>query len=147
MVGTVQEWPTAVRDLPVQLGTEPTAAWQSVYLSGDFDPLDGANRVRALSRSRHLVYASLSDASGAVAAGTASFSQGWASLHGMRTIARERGKGSASALIAAMGQAALTRGVDRCFLQVEEGNAAAIRLYRSLGFQAAWLYHYWRKVP
>jgi ribosomal protein S18 acetylase RimI-like enzyme len=50
-------------------------------------------------------------------------------------------------LIAALGQEALARGLERCFLQVEDGNDAAIRLYRSLGFQTAWLYHYWRKAP
>ena len=146
LVGTVRQWPTVTAGLSVQLSPQPTEAWTSVYISGDFDPVDGANRVRALSRSQCLVYASLSNATGAIAAGTAAFSQGWASLHGMRTVARERGKGCASALIAALGQEALERNVERCFLQVEAGNAPAIRLYRSLGFQTAWLYHYWRKA-
>jgi N-acetylglutamate synthase len=146
LVGTVSQWPGVAPDLSVHLSDTPTQAWRSVYLSEDFDPVDGANRVRALSRSQCLVYASLTDASGAVAAGTAAFSQGWASLHGLRTIARERGKGRASALIAALSQEAKRRGVERCFLQVEEGNASAISLYRSLGFQTAWLYHYWREA-
>lgn len=146
LVGKVSTWPAVPAGTKVQLSTQPTQAWTSVYLSEDFDPVDGANRVRALSRGQCLVYASLSDASGAIAAGTAAFSQGWASLHGLRTVARERGKGCASTLIAALGQEAQTRKVERCFLQVEEGNAPAIRLYRSLGFQTAWLYHYWRKA-
>jgi ribosomal protein S18 acetylase RimI-like enzyme len=146
LVGTVSQWPAVVAEQSVQLSTQPTPAWTSVYLSGDFDPVDGANRVRALTRSQSLVYASLSDASGPIAAGTAAFSQGWGSLHGLRTVARARGKGCASALIAALGQEARERKVERCFLQVEEGNAPAIRLYRSLGFQTAWLYHYWRKI-
>ena len=147
MLGSVCHWPATSLGLTVQLSGEPTQAWQSVYLSADFDPVDGANRIRALSRSQCLVYASLANASGAIAAGTAAFSQGWVSLHGMRTIAQERGKGCASALIAAFGQEALARNLERCFLQVEDGNTAAIRLYRSLGFQTAWLYHYWRKTP
>jgi GNAT superfamily N-acetyltransferase len=115
-------------------------------LSEDFDVVDGANRVRALSRSKCLVYASLSNASGSIAAGTAAFSHGWVSLHGMRTVARERGRGHATALIAALGQEARSRKMERCFLQVEEGNAPAIRLYQSLGFQAVWRYHYWLKA-
>lgn len=146
LVGTVDQWPLSQPGLALQLTTHPTETWASVYLSGDFDPVDGANRVRALSRSQCLVFASLSDASGAIAAGTAAFSRSWVSLHGMRTLARERGKGCASALIAALGQEALSRNVNRCFLQVEAENAPAISLYRSLGFQAAWLYHYWRKA-
>lgn len=146
MVGSVCHWPATTQGLTAQLSKTPTEAWQSVYLSADFDPIDGANRIRALSRSQCLVYASLANAAGVMAAGTASFSQGWVSLHGMRTLARERGKGCASALIAALGQEARTRNTERCFLQVEEGNIAAIRLYRSLGFQTAWLYHYWRKA-
>lgn len=145
LVGSVSAWPAAVAGTKVLLRTQPTQAWTSVYLSEDFDPVDGANRVRALSRGQGLVYASLSDASGPIAAGTASFSQGWASLHGLRTVARARGQGCARALIAALGQQARDRKVERCFLQVEEGNTPALRLYRSLGFQTAWLYHYWRK--
>lgn len=147
MVGNTGQWPTAVAGLKAELSTTPTEAWRSVYLSDDFDPVDGANRVRALSRSQCVVYASLADARGAIAAGTASFSQGWASLHGLRTLKQKRGRGCASALIAALGQEALARGLERCFLQVEDGNDAAIRLYRSLGFQTAWLYHYWREAP
>ena len=145
MVGNVSQWPTQALDRKVELTKQPTTAWTSVYLSEDFDPIDGANRVRALSRSRYLVYASLQDVTGPLAAGTAAFSQGWVSLHGMRTVARSRGIGCASALIATFGQEAARRNLNRCFLQVEAGNDTAIRLYRSLGFQTAWLYHYWRK--
>lgn len=147
MVGKVCQWPATRPGLAAQLSTTPTEAWQSVYLAADFDPVDGANRIRALSRSQCLVYASLANASGIVAAGTAAFGQGWVSLHGMRTLARERGKGYASALIAAFGQEALARKLERCFLQVEDGNTVAISLYRGLGFQTAWQYHYWRKRP
>jgi ribosomal protein S18 acetylase RimI-like enzyme len=147
LTGTVGQWPGVLPGHDVQLSLQPTKAWASVYTSGDFDPVDGANRVRALSRGKCLVYASLSDASGEIAAGTASFSQGWASLHGLRTVAHARGKGCASAVIAALGHESRKKKVERCFLQVEEGNAPAINLYRSLGFQTAWLYHYWRRAP
>lgn len=145
MVGTIDTWPTVTEGLSVNLGTVATEAWTSVYLSEDFDPVDGANRVRALGRSKCLVYASITNDSGTVAAGNAAFSQGWVSLHGLRTVARERGKGHASAMIAALGKEARARGLRNCFLQVDEGNTNALRLYRSLGFQTAWSYRYWRK--
>ncbi|RFO98265.1 GNAT family N-acetyltransferase [Rhodoferax lacus] len=146
LAGLVSQWPIAFPECAAVLSTNPTEAWESVYLSEDFDVVDGANRVRALSRSKCLVYASLSNASGTIAAGTAAFSHGWVSLHGMRTVARERGKGHATALIAALGQEAQTRKMERCFLQVEAGNAPALHLYQGLGFQAVWRYHYWRKT-
>lgn len=145
MVGTIDTWPV-VATSHVQLSGTATEAWSSVYLGQDFDPVDGANRVRALARSKCLVYASIANASDVVAAGNGAFSQSWVSLHGLRTVARERGKGHASAMIAAFGAEARARGVSRCFLQVDEDNTNAVRLYRSLGFQTAWGYRYWRKT-
>lgn len=152
LVGNVRDWPCARHDVSLHISKLATDHWKSVYLSPEFDPVDGANRVLALSRSSSMVYASLCNASDSVcsdalAAGTASFSHGWASLHGLRTLERARRKGYARALIAALGKEAAARGLDRCFLQVEEGNTPAIDLYRQIGFQTAWRYHYWRKKP
>ena len=126
------------------LNTQPTAAWSDVYVAPGFDAVDGAHRVHALSRSPHVVYASLADAEGPVAAGTASFSHGWASVHGMRTVDRCRGQGLAGQLLATLAQEALARGLDRVFLQVDETNTAALALYQRAGFATAWRYHYWR---
>ena len=145
MVGSVGDWPQESVDWTVQLTQQPTEEWKAVYLSEDFDPVDGANRVLALSRSNCLIYAHLIDDSGPIAAGTASFSQGLVGLHGFRTITRMRGRGCATALIAALGRVAVSKRIQRCFLQVEEENAPAIHLYGSLGFQTTWRYHYWRK--
>ncbi len=129
---------------PVTVTHRPTPAWSAVYTAPGFDAVDGAHRVQALSRSTTVVFASLADAQGPVAAGTASLSQGWGSVHGMRTAERARGQGLAGCVLAALAQEALSRGTDRMFLQVEEGNAAALALYRRAGFQTAWRYHYWR---
>ena len=145
MVGKVGDWPQRNADWSVQINQRPTEGWKSVYLSKDFDPVDGANRVRALSRSTCLVYTHLIDDSGPIAAGTASFGRGWLGLHGFRTVTRMRGRGCARSLIAELGRVAVLRRITRCFLQVEKENAPAIHLYGSLGFQTAWLYHYWRK--
>lgn len=126
------------------LSTQPTSAWSEVYLSEGFDAVDGAHRIAALSRSTYVVYASLTDADGPAAAGTASFSHGWAGIHGMRTALRCRGRGLAGLLLGTLAQEAMARGLEHVFLQVHESNTAALALYRRGGFTTAWRYHYWR---
>jgi GNAT superfamily N-acetyltransferase len=126
----------------------PTEAWRTVYLGEGFDPVDGAHRVRALGRAVGSVYAQSSPngdlASGVVATGVGSFGHGWLGVHGMRTLPPHRGRGHASSILRALALEAHRRGVARAYLQVEEANAGARRLYESLGFVAAWRYHYWR---
>lgn len=124
---------------------DPTAPWAKVYTAPGFDPLDGANRVAALSRSRYAVYASVVVDGNPLAAGTAAFSQNWASIHGMRTVPGARGQGLASQILRALAALAHQKGLSRVFLQVEEDNPAALALYRRAGFTTAWRYHYWRK--
>jgi ribosomal protein S18 acetylase RimI-like enzyme len=145
MVSDIREWPQTSTAWTVHQDEKPSAGWESVYLADDFDPIDGANRLKALSRSRFLQYGWIEDSSGAVAAGTASFCHGWMSLHGLRSLKRVRGQGAAFALIQAFGKQARLRNLEKCFLQVEEGNANAIALYSRLGFQTTWRYHYWRR--
>ena len=127
------------------LSATPSAAWASVYTAEGFDPVDGANRVQLLSRSRHVVYAHVSENGQALAAGTGSISQGWLSIHGMRTAPGAQGRGLASRILAGLAAHAAAQGVHRVFLQVEDANLVAQGLYRKAGFATAWRYHYWRK--
>lgn len=145
-VGSVQQMRSICQAPPAEVSDRPTPAWSSVYLAEGFDPVDGANRVQALSRSRHVVYASVQENGLSVAAGTAALSQGWASIHGMRTMPQHRGRGRAAQILAGLADAATAHGLERVFLQVEEGNHAALALYRRAGFVTAWRYHYWRRV-
>jgi ribosomal protein S18 acetylase RimI-like enzyme len=71
-------------------------------------------------------------------------SHGWCSIHGMRTLPAQRGRGLAARVMAGLADAATERQLTRTFLQVEEGNAAALALYCRAGFTTAWRYHYWR---
>jgi len=123
----------------------PSPAWSAVYVAHGFDPVDGAHRVQALSRSAHVVYAHVEENGQSVAAGTAALSQGWASIHGMRTVPARRGHGLAARILGGLADTATQRGLERVFLQVEEGNAAALALYARAGFATAWRYHYWRR--
>lgn len=135
----------------VDVSTQPHADWSRVYLGEGFDAVDGAHRVRLLQRAQDAVYVSLrvpegeSGAGGVAAVGCACFAEGWAGVHGMRTRPMYRGRGYARRVLAAMGQAALARGVTRAFLQVEIENQLARALYARTGFEPLWTYVYWRR--
>jgi hypothetical protein len=122
---------------PADIAAEPDTAWAALFLGDGADPAEGASRVAALARAPGSVYASVYEEGRTVAAGAAAFSQGWVSVHGMRTAPAWR-------VLAALAEAAMAHGVTRCFLQVEEGNTAAQALYRRAGFVPAWTYAYWR---
>jgi ribosomal protein S18 acetylase RimI-like enzyme len=145
-IGTVQQMRAICTGKPADVHGTPDAAWSRVYLAEGFDPVDGAHRVRALSRSAHVVYACVVEDGQSVAAGTAALSQGWCSVHGMRTLPTHRGLGLAARVLAGLADAAAEHQLTRVFLQVEEGNAAALSLYRRAGFTTVWRYHYWRRA-
>ncbi|MBC7918870.1 MAG: GNAT family N-acetyltransferase [Rhodoferax sp.] len=130
----------------VQAQMEATAhpAWAAVYTTPGFDTVDGQHRIAALSRSHSAMYAHISQNGAPVAAGVGAYSQGWASIHGMRTVVSQRGQGLARSILVALAKEAQQRGIERFFLQVEEENAAATALYATAGFRTAWRYHYWR---
>lgn len=134
-----------LRDKPADLLAEPDAAWGAVFLGEGFDPEDGASRVAALTRSPDALYACVREDGRTVAVGAVTFGHGWAGIHGMRTEAACRGRGLASQVLAALGRATQARGIDRIFLQVEEGNKDARSLYRKAGFQPVWPYRYWTR--
>ena len=133
-----------LRDQPADLLSEPDEAWGAVFLGEGFDAADGASRVAALTRSPDAAYGAAREDGRTVAVGAVTFGHGWAGVHGMRTDARRRGRGLASTVLAALGQAIQARGIDRVFLQVEEGSPAR-SLYRKAGFQEVWRYRYWSR--
>lgn len=134
----------AVSGVRADIDEAPDAAWAALFMGEGFDPVDGASRVAALGRAPGSLYASVREGGQTVAAGAGAFSNGWASVHGMRTAPAWRGRGLARRILAALADAAASRGVADCFLQVEQGNLAAQALYRRAGFATAWCYDYWR---
>jgi ribosomal protein S18 acetylase RimI-like enzyme len=126
-----------------ELLAEPDDAWRALFLGEGFDPVDGASRVQILGRARHAAFARVRLAGNTVAAGMGSYSQGWASIHGMRTLAPHRGKGLASGILMALASEAQRRGLARVFLQVERSNTGAQALYARAGFVHVWDYAYW----
>ena len=135
----------AARGAAAQVAQAPDAGWARVFTSEGFDEADGRHRVAALTRSPDAVYGGISEGDLTLAVGVAAFGHGWASVHGMRTDASRRGEGLAGRVLAGLATAAQARGVERVFLQVEEGNAGARSLYRRAGFTQAWRYFYWSR--
>mgnify|MGYP003576805186 FL=1 len=130
------------------IAVELTAAagddWAAVYLGSGFDPVDGACRVGLLRSSRQSLFAGVRMEGRVVAVGCGCFAEGWWGVHGMRTAAAWRGRGFAAAILAALGDEAVRRGIGRAFLQVESSNTAR-SIYRRAGFADAWSYDYWRR--
>jgi GNAT superfamily N-acetyltransferase len=121
------------------------AGWGAAFMGQGFDPVDGASRFAILRRGRDSVFASVRLDGQVAAVGLGCFSQGWCGIHGMRTVPGFRGRGLASRVLAALGREALRRGLRRVFLQVEQGNETALRLYRKAALAPAWGYEYWRR--
>ena len=144
-VGAVARMRAVSVGAPADVDDAPDAAWTDLFLGEGFDPIDGANRVKALSRGVGTRYASVRDTGRTLAGGALSISHGWASVHGMRTEQAHRGRGLAGRVLADMAEAAAHRGFERVFLQVEAGNTAAHALYRRAGFEPAWAYRYWQR--
>lgn len=134
---------------PADVDIAPDAAWAQLFLGEGLEAEDGANRIRNLTRAEANVYASLriNGPSGpqTLAGGAASFSHGWASVHGMRTHKQNRGQGLAARVLKALALAAQERRIEQVFLQVEAENWNAQRLYKKAGFATAWAYRYWCK--
>lgn len=133
----------AFSEASAEILTAPDETWAAVFLGAGFEPLDGAHRIAALTRSPDAIYGAAGAGGQAGGVGVMTFGRGWAGIHGMRTAPDQRGKGLASSILATFGQAAKARGVTRVFLQVEEANPAR-QIYRRAGLTPIWRYHYWR---
>ncbi len=131
---------------PADVDSAPDTAWTALFLSEGFDAIDGASRVQSLSRNAANVYASVRQDGHTIAGGAASFGNGWASLHGIRTAQHCRGQGLAGRVLAGLAKAALQHGEEQVFLQVEAHNSAALALYQRAGFSTLWEYVYWSKA-
>jgi N-acetylglutamate synthase len=76
------------------------------------------------------------------AVGVAAIERGWVGLHGIHVAKDVRRHGLARKLSEALLGFSYARGARRAWLQVAQANAAALPLYRSLGFLTAYGYHH-----
>lgn len=132
----------------VEVAEGAGAAWREAWfaLEGMDDPAQRALALAIDAGILNPVLTGLVRAAGQpVACGMAVLESGYASLKGVVVHKGMRGRGLGEALCRGLLAAARRASADRACLQVVQGNAAAKRLYRRLGFEVA--YDYWYRQP
>jgi len=87
-------------------------------------------------------YASATIGDQTIAVGRAVADTGWAGVFGMATLPAARGRGAGRAVLAALARWAAGQHAGDMYLQVEQDNVAARRLYERAGFTEICGYHY-----
>ena len=89
-------------------------------------------------------YLALKSINGLVSGGMARVQNGCVGIFTMRTAEKSRGKGYASLLVAQLLAWGRAQGARSAFLQVDQSNEVAIKVYRRFGFTPR--YGYWQRV-
>jgi N-acetylglutamate synthase len=128
----------------VEVTAEPTDAWFDTW----FGVMSSSPAARATAR-RILEqvgpvsgYATLASNGTPVAVGRAVAERGWAGIFGMATLPEARGRGAATAVLAALAAWAADHHATCLYLQVSSGNQDAERLYHRAGFDPHHTYRY-----
>ncbi len=96
-----------------------------------------------LTGARDIVgFASMRGTNGIETIGIGVIGGGWLGIFGMFTLPAHRGRGRAKQLMTTLAAWALARGAFGIYLQVEDHNDDAQRLYERLGFKRVYGYHY-----
>jgi ribosomal protein S18 acetylase RimI-like enzyme len=127
----------------VVVAGEPDAAWLDTMraMLGYYG--DGAVAGRMLdSIGPPAGFASVRRAGRPLAIGRAVAERGFAGVFSMATVPEARRQGLGEAVLAALAGWAARHGATRLYLQVDDDNQAALRLYGHAGFEPAYAYHY-----
>lgn len=77
-----------------------------------------------------------------VGCGQVALDDGLAAIYDMVTATDFRGRGLATAIVAALSSRAAQAGASHAFLQVNDDNAPALAVYEKFGFATVYAYHY-----
>jgi ribosomal protein S18 acetylase RimI-like enzyme len=127
---------------PVTIAKDAPPGWRELWLAQG-GPDEAAGRRGLLGRlPSGTIFALAQTASKPSGIGLAVIEQDWAGIFTMHTAERWRGQGVATAVLDALMAQAAVIGARRLYLQVEQDNVRAQRLYRQAGFTFAYRYHY-----
>jgi GNAT superfamily N-acetyltransferase len=127
----------------VALAGEPSAAWLETLraLLGYYGDGTAVRRIlRGIGPPS--AYATIRREGRSLAIGRAVAERGFAGVFGMATLPEARGQGLGTEVLAALAGWAAGHGATRLYLQVDDDNAGAVRLYRRAGFEPVYAYHY-----
>lgn len=129
--------------LSIQLEDRPTRSWFDVWLTAQEHDVDARGEWELLGRvNGPSTYASAYVGDGIVAVGRAVVDTGWVGVFGMATLPEARGKGAAREVLSGLAGWARGHAVEGLYLQVEQENRPATRLYEQMGFTELSGYHY-----
>jgi N-acetylglutamate synthase len=119
---------------------EPDEGWLALYRYRGTKPPPISRQL--LMSAPWQAFASVRENASTVAIGRVAVSGDWAGLTAVEVDPRCRRRGYGRAITAALVAAASSRGATGMYLQVDDGNAAAMALYRQTGFTDHHGYHY-----
>lgn len=125
---------------PVEVAAEPDDGWLATYHYRGQE-LPAAARDLLMSAPWQ-AFGSVRERGRTVAVGRVAAAGGWAGLTAVEVDPQYRRRGLATALTGALAAAAVAHRAAGLYLQVEDGNEAALELYRRAGFTAHHRYHY-----
>lgn len=122
-----------------------TPDWMIAY--GDAHDTEEEERqaiARTLSRvTVRQAFAVFYDGDRPVASGRGAVADGWVGLFQISTVPEARQRGFGGAIVRSLLDWGREAGASQAYLQVEVKNDVARRLYRSFGFESAYVYSYW----
>lgn len=130
---------TARPDAPITVATTATADWYQAYSEG-YDRDARAITEAAREQPAFAMWRDPGEQPASIGLGV--LGGNWLGIFGMWTRPAHRNHGIGGALLAALAAWGVARGAIGLYLQVEDHNTDARRLYERIGFKAVYGYHY-----
>lgn len=136
------------QSLRVDLKPELDAEWLALLMAAQAHDVDPAPEWRLLQRVNDpSAYATIYLSGRRIAVGRAVADSGCVGVFNMATLPDARRQGGAGTVLAAFADWANRQGCSQMYLQVEQDNTAALKLYERAGFKKVCTYHYRGAVP
>lgn len=128
----------------IELARTPGDDWFRIYYTAHpYDVVDQEVRRGILTRvGPRTVFVTVRRNGVPVSVGQGVMERGWLGLFSMSTHPDHRRQGAATEVLRALATWGLKFGAEGCYLQVMDESSAARELYRKLGFQTLYEYHY-----